>query len=97
MMLRGLVEGTLRGEGKPVEEGRTPGVEKRFEVTNSLLEGRERYLLSVVRRVERGSHLMPFVMQREHDGSYHMISAESLEPAFVDSQLCHIVSLLLRK
>lgn len=42
MMLRGLVEGMLLGEGKLFEEGRTPGVGNRFGVTKGLLVGRER-------------------------------------------------------
>jgi hypothetical protein len=50
-------------------------------------------LLSVVRRVERGSHLMPFVMQREHDGSCTEVSAILDEyilgtHSFVTSRLC---------
>lgn len=41
-MLRGLVEGMLRGEGKLFEECRTPGMGKRFGVTKGLLEERQR-------------------------------------------------------
>jgi hypothetical protein len=42
MILRGLVEGLLRGEGKLFEEGRTPGAGKRLGVTKDLLVGRQR-------------------------------------------------------
>jgi hypothetical protein len=42
IMLRGLVEGMLRDEGKLFEEGRTPDVGNRFEVTRGLLVGRQR-------------------------------------------------------
>jgi hypothetical protein len=74
MMLRGLEDGILRGEEKVFEEGRTPGVGKRFGVTKDFLVETVRYELSDVRRVERGSHFRPLVMQRAHDGSCHSIS-----------------------
>jgi hypothetical protein len=42
MMLLGLEEGTLRGEGKLVDEGRTLGVGKRLGDTKDFFIGRVR-------------------------------------------------------
>lgn len=38
-MLRGRDEGMLRGDGKVAEDGRTPGVGKRFGATKGFLVG----------------------------------------------------------
>ena len=39
IMVRGRDDGILRGDGKALEEGRTPGVGKRFGATKAFLIG----------------------------------------------------------
>ncbi len=88
MMLRALYEGSVE-DGKRFVVGYLLGVKKGF------LAGAVRWELSDVRRVDRGSHVRPLVMQREHDGSYHRpLSPRTSVKNLSDSRLCHIVSLL---
>jgi hypothetical protein len=58
----------------------------------------ERKLFSEARRVDRGSHLMPLAMHREHAGNCtpHQ-PTDSFMHVISDLQLCHTLSLLWHK